>query len=553
MQLNGSQILMEVLLEQGVDTIFGYPGGAVLNIYDAVYSYSEKIRHIITAHEQGAAHAADGYARATGRTGVVLATSGPGATNLVTGIAAAYMDSVPMVAITGNVDTKLIGKDSFQEAYTTGITMPITKHNYVVQNVDELADILRDAFRIASTGRKGPVLVDIPKDVSADVTEFCPKLINNDTQATIIAQNDVDEIARLISDAKRPVAFVGGGIIASDACGELLEFIRRNDIPAVLTMMATGALRYDEELNLGLVGMHGGYAANTAVYEADTVIALGTRFSDRSILNTGKFAKNAVIIQVDIDCSEINKNVHTDYSIVGNLKDVLRALNSTLSGGSHTQWLERIAGWKEQEYVPAQPANGIAPLALMQSISGLAGNDAVYVTDVGEHQLWATKYLHHMKPRHFLSSGGLGAMGYGYGAAIGAKLACMDKPVIHITGDGSFHMNMNEACTAVSYEIPVITIILNNSALGLVREYQHYFYDKRYSCTVPRRKTDYVKVADGFGLSGYRCSNISEVEAAFAQALKMNTPAWIECMIDRDEMVLPLIPTDKTVDDIIMK
>lgn len=553
MLLNGSQILMEILLEQGVDTIFGYPGGAVLKIYDAVYEYSDRIRHITTAHEQGAAHAADGYARASGKTGVVFATSGPGATNLVTGIAAAYMDSVPMVAITGNVATGLIGKDSFQEVYIAGITMPITKHNYVVQHVEELADILRNAFRIASEGRKGPVLVDIPQDVSAAVTEYYSKEKPLEFLPALPYLGSLNEIADAINTAHRPLIYIGGGAAASEAGGELLQLMRRADIPAVYTMMAAGTLRDDEPLNLGLAGMHGGLIPNRAIDEADLLIALGTRFSDRVVTSTDKFARSAAIIQLDIDESEINKNIPVKLSAVGNIKNILQALSPLVSGSSHTQWLERIDAWRSSEYVPNESGSGISPSLLMKTIGRMTGEDGIFVTDVGQHQLWAAKYLTHVKTRHFLTSGGLGAMGYGYGAAIGAKTACPDKRVIHITGDGSFHMNLNEACTAVTYEIPVISIILNNSALGMVRQLQGLFCGRNYSCTNLRRRTDYPKVAEGFGLKGYTCTTLAEFEEAFEKALAADAPVWIECVIDRDEAVLPMIPAGKTVDDIIME
>ena len=477
MVLTGADIFAEVLVEQGVETLFGYPGGAVLNLYDALYKYSGKIRHIMTAHEQGAAHAADGYARATGKTGVVLATSGPGATNLVTGIATAYMDSIPMVAITGNVGTSLIGRDSFQEVYIAGITMPITKHNFVVRKVDELADILRDAFRIAQTGRKGPVLVDIPKDVTGATAEFTPV---------------------------------------------------KPQIPVYKTELD------GQEL-------------------ARAVLAIGTRFSDRVALNTEKFAKNAAILQIDIDPSEVNKNVEVDYSLVGDVKQILQALLPLVKDAKHTEWMTQIQAWQAQDYRPKDDKYCIRPHQLIGKMCELAGPDALYVTDVGQHQMWATQYIRHVKPRSFLTSGGLGTMGFGYGAAIGAKLAVGEsRPVIHITGDGSFHMNLNEACTAVSYELPVITVIFNNTVLGMVRQWQTAFYGKRYSSTDPHRKTNYVKLAEGFGAKGYHCETLDAFSAAFAEALKSKGPVWIECVIDKDEKVLPMIPAGGSIEDMIM-
>lgn len=553
MQLNGSEILTEVLIEQGVDTVFGYPGGAVLNIYDALYKYSDRIKHILTAHEQGASHAADGYARATGKTGVCIATSGPGATNLVTGIATAYMDSVPMVVITGNVGTGLIGRDAFQEVYITGITMPITKHNFMVQNVDELADTIREAFRIANTGRKGPVLIDIPKDVTAAVTEFTNKEKVAIKDDTVIDETELKTVAKLINEAKKPVIQFGGGVVSSNASELALELVEKANIPSCHTLMAAGVIGYNNPLNLGLLGMHGAYVTNKAVDEADVLIAIGTRFSDRVALNTGNFAKKAKIIQIDIDLSEINKNVAVDHYLIGDVKKVLEKLLPLVKKKDRTDWLNTLNEYKKDDYIPVDDDSIITPHQLIKSICEMAGEDAVVVTDVGQHQMWAAQYVHHIRPRGFLTSGGLGTMGYGYGAAIGAKVALGDKiPVIHITGDGSFHMNLNEACTAVSYNLPVITVIMNNRVLGMVRQWQRCFYGKRFSETDPERKTDFVKLCEGFGGKGYRAENIEEFRNAFKDALKQNGPVWIDCAIDKDERVLPMIPSGKTVNDIML-
>ncbi len=552
MLLTGAQIVAEVLLEQGVDTVFGYPGGSVLNIYDALYEYREKINHYMTAHEQGAAHAADGYARRTGKTGVVISTSGPGATNLVTGIATAYMDSVPLVAITGNVPTSLIGRDSFQEVYIAGITMPITKHNYTVRSVEELADTLRSAFRIATEGRPGPVLVDIPKDVTINKAEYEKKEVG----CVAVEQKPLkhlQKVADMINNAKFPVVYYGGGVRISGAEEELAALLRKSDIPATHTIMAAGVLGYNDPLNMGLVGMHGRKTANLAVDHADLVLAIGTRFSDRVALNSNKFARRAKIVHIDIDKSEVNKNVAVDSSIVGDVKEVLKALLPLLKDTTHPEWKEQIARWQQKDYQPTDDETVLKPHQVMQALSEIAGEDAVYVTDVGQHQMWAAQYVSHLHTRSFLTSGGLGTMGYGYGAAIGAAVAeGGNKPIFHITGDGSFHMNMNEACTAVSYDLPVITVIMNNSVLGMVRQWQKTFYGKRYSSSEPERKTNYPVVAEGFGAKGFSCHNLAEFKDALQEALTLNGPVWIECVIDREESVFPMIPAGGTVDDMII-
>lgn len=542
MLLRGAEIFVQVLLEQGVDTLFGYPGGAVLDLYDALYEHRQEICHILTSHEQGAAHAADGYARATGKTGVVLATSGPGATNLTTGIAAAFMDSVPMVAITGNVSRPLIGKDSFQEVYIAGITLPITKHNYIVQDASELAGILREAFYYAQEGRKGPVLVDIPRDVMQQVVEYEPPQKAADPTPATLSLQDLKTAAAMINQAKRPMIYCGGGIVASGAEQALTELMHKAGIPAAWTLMAMGAIDTDDPLNLGLIGMHGTQTANWTAADADLLIAVGARFSDRVALNFGTFAQGAKKLQIDVDPSEINKNVAVDHRVIGDAKQVLEALLPMVHKKEHKVWRRQIETYMTEE--AALVPEDFPPRQILKCISDLAGPEAIYTTDVGQHQIWAVQYVEHVRPRQFLTSGGLGAMGYGYGAAIGAKCACPERPVIHITGDGSFHMNMVEAATAVTYGLPIITVILNNQALGMVRQQQEWFYQGRYSATELERKTDYVRVAEGFGARGYRCTDIESFRQAFAEALRSDVPVWIECPIDRDLDVLPMVPAE---------
>jgi len=552
MKMTGAEIVSELLLEQGVDTVFGYPGGTALNLYDALYKYQGKIRHILTAHEQGAAHAADGYARATGKVGVVMATSGPGACNLVTGIATAFMDSIPIVAITANVADELIGRDAFQEIYITGVTLPITKHNFFVNNIKDLPDAIRQAFRIAQSGRKGPVLVDITKDVTGMMTNFDSKGPYLVKELPKVDPAALLEIAHLINKAKQPIVYYGGGVAASDGGPALRELLEKADMPGAYTIMAAGVLGYEEKRNLGLIGMHGSVASNKTVDQADLILALGTRFSDRVAQNMKKFGNKATIVQVDIDNSEINKNVIVDKSLVCDVKDFVEKIIPLVDQRERPDWFEKIRKWQEQSYKPMDDDTCLKPHQLIGKICSMTKEDAIYVTDVGQHQMWAAQFIKHINPKSFITSGGLGTMGFGYGASIGAKIACPEKRVIHITGDGSFHMNMNEACTAVTNNLPIISVIFNNKVLGMVYQWQGVFYGKRYSATTVERKTDFVKVAEGFGAKGYRAANLAEFEKVFAKALKDEGPVWIECLIDKEEKVLPMIPNGGTVDDMLL-
>ena len=552
MELTGAQIVAEVLLDHGVDTVFGYPGGTALNIYDELYKYSDKIHHVLTAHEQGASHAADGYARATGKTGVVFSTSGPGATNLVTGIATAYMDSIPVVAITANVPDNLIGRDAFQEVCITGVTMPITKHNFFVNRIEDLEHSLREAFRIANSGRKGPVLVDITKDVTAAKIKFENKPPYPVTPLPIVDDASINEFVKYINKSERPVLYIGGGAMASEAWDEIQDLMDKAQIPAVHTLMATGIMRYDDDKNLGMVGMHGSVASNKAINQADLIIALGARFSDRVAQDTKKWGKKAKIIQIDIDISEIGKNVAVDMSCIGDVKDFVSKALLEVEDADHEEWLAQCREWKKSEkIVKAKPEN-LHPSEILNAVCDAVPDDTIYVTDVGQHQMWSAQYIRHTMPRHFLTSGGLGTMGFGYGAAIGAQMAFPDTQVIHITGDGSFHMNMNEACTAVTNNLPIITVIMDNRVLGMVYQWQTLLYDKRFSNTILERKTDYVKVIEGFGGKGYRATNLEELKDALAKAVQDKCPVWIDCLIDREERVLPFIPAGKTIDDAII-
>ncbi|MDD6585410.1 MAG: biosynthetic-type acetolactate synthase large subunit [Ruminococcus sp.] len=558
MKLNGAQIVIETLIEQGTTTVFGYPGGQVINIYDALYLASDRIHHIITAHEQGASHAADGYARATGKVGVVIATSGPGATNLVTGIATAYLDSVPLVAITGNVPNSLIGRDSFQEVDITGVTMPITKHNFFVKKIEDLAPTIREAFRIAKSGRPGPVLVDIPKDVQTALYEYNVEPVVEKAPVPEVDPELLKQAAELIATAKRPYLYIGGGAITDNAGEEIIALADKMDAPIGCTMMGISAVPTDHPRYLGMEGMHGHYASSIAQNEADLIVTAGCRFSDRGTGNTAKYAKHAKIIHIDIDASELNKNITVELGIAGSMKQILAELTAMVPQQQHPEWDARIqelvATTKDLE---AQKDDELTPFTALDAVAEAAKNaneDVIVATDVGQHQMWTAQRYPFSKPRTFISSGGLGTMGFGYGAAIGAQMALgRQQRVVMFTGDGSFHMNLNEACTAVSYELPIITVIFNNSVLGMVRQWQTSFYGKRYSQTDPHRKTDFVKLADGFGLKGYRCTNLPEFQEAFADALQQKGPTWIECIIDKDEKVLPMIPGGGDINDIIME
>ena len=541
MKLNGSEIIVECLKEQNVDTIFGYPGGAILNVYDALYKHSDEITHILTSHEQGASHAADGYARATGKVGVCFATSGPGATNLVTGIATAYMDSIPVVAITCNVTVPLLGKDSFQEIDIAGVTMPITKHNFIVKDVTKLADVIRAAFRIAKEGRPGPVLIDVTKDVTAaecDYIKETPKTIERQTDT--IKEEDVECAVEMIKASKRPYVFVGGGVIASDASDELARFVKKIDAPVADSLMGKGAFDGTDPHYTGMLGMHGTKTSNFGVSECDLLIAIGARFSDRVTGNANKFAKNAKILHFDVDAAEINKNIHSDASVVGDALEILKRVNAKLEQQDRHEWLEHIHDY-EKQYPMAYRKDCLNGPLIMEKIYELTKGEAIISTDVGQHQMWAAQHYKYKKPRTLLTSGGLGTMGYGLGAAIGAKVGCKDKTVINIAGDGCFRMNMNEVATATRYNIPVIEIIFNNHVLGMVRQWQDLFYGKRYSATVLDDCVDFVKVSEGMGAKGYRVQTIEEFEAALKDAMALNIPCVIDCLIDREDKVFPMV------------
>ena len=539
--LNGSEIVLECLKEQGVDTVFGYPGGAILNIYDELYKQSDKIHHVLTSHEQGASHAADGYARSTGKVGVCFATSGPGATNIVTGLATANMDSVPVVAITCNVGVSLLGKDSFQEVDISGVTIPITKHNFIVKNIEELADTIRRAFRIAKTGRPGPVLIDIPKDVTAATTlyeKYKPAKIIRSSE--YIKEVDIQNAISMIREAKRPYILVGGGAVISDAADELKEFAEKVDAPVCDTLMGKGAFNGTDERYSGMLGMHGTKASNLGVSHCDLLIAVGTRFSDRVLGNPKTFAKNAKILHFDIDAAEINKNIHSDASVVGDALEILKRVNAKLEQQDRHEWMEHIHDY-EKQYPMAYRKDCLNGPLIMEKIYELTKGEAIISTDVGQHQMWAAQHYKYKKPRTLLTSGGLGTMGYGLGAAIGAKVGCKDKTVINIAGDGCFRMNMNEVATATRYNIPVIEIIFNNHVLGMVRQWQDLFYGKRYSATVLDDCVDFVKVSEGMGAKGYRVQTIEEFEAALKDAMALNIPCVIDCLIDREDKVFPMV------------
>ena len=550
MKLNGSEIVIECLREQGVDTVFGYPGGAILNIYDELYKHSDEIRHILTSHEQGASHAADGYARSTGKVGVCLATSGPGATNLVTGIATAYMDSVPIVAITANVGVSLLGRDSFQEIDITGVTMPITKHNFIVKDVNKLADTIRWAFQIAQEGRPGPVLIDIPKDVTADFAEYEPKKPEPVIRSTeYIREDDMEAAVRLINKAKRPFILVGGGAVISGAQEELTEFARKIHAPVADSLMGKGAYSGENELYTGMVGMHGTKAANLGVTRCDLLIVIGARFSDRVVGKADAFAKKAKIIQIDVDPAEINKNVMVDVSVIGDVKEVLKRLNARIEEHRHDEWDEEIKELKEK-YPLKYNTEALTGPYIVEEIYRQTKGDAIIVTEVGQHQMWAAQYYKYPKPRTLLTSGGLGTMGYGLGAAIGAKVANPDKTVINIAGDGCFRMNMNEIATAVRYNIPVVQVVINNHVLGMVRQWQTLFYEERYSATILNDAVDFVKLAEAMGAEGIRVTKKEELAPALERALSLGRPVVLDCMIDCDDKVFPMVAAGKPIDTV---
>ncbi len=550
MQLNGAEIVIECLKEQGVDTIFGYPGGAILNVYDELYKHRDEIRHILTSHEQGASHAADGYARATGKVGVCLATSGPGATNLVTGIATASMDSIPIVAITCNVGVSLLGKDSFQEIDIAGITMPITKYSFIVKDVTKLADTIRKAFRIAQTGRPGPVLVDIPKDITSAVTEYQKEELGKYIpDQSHMNEEEVSRALAMLEASEKPYVFVGGGAVTSGASGELKEFVEKLDAPVTDSLMGKGAFPGTDPRYTGMLGMHGTKTSNYGVSECDLLVVVGARFSDRVTGNTETFAKNAKILQIDIDPAEINKNIIVTEEMIGDVKEVLKALNKRLKQQSHPEWMEQIRSYKEKYPLKYHPDALTGPF-IVEEIYRQTKGDALIVTEVGQHQMWAAQFYKYTKPRTLLTSGGLGTMGYGLGASLGAKTGCPDKTVVNIAGDGCFRMNMNEIATAVRHKIPVIEVVVNNHVLGMVRQWQDLFYDERYSATVLRDAVDFVKLAEAMGAEGIRAESQDEFREAFAKALTLNRPVVIDCQIDRDDKVWPMVAPGAAISDV---
>lgn len=551
MLLNGSEILIQCLIEQGVDTIFGYPGGAVLNIYDALYKYRDDIRHVLTCHEQGASHAADGYARSTGKVGVCLATSGPGATNLVTGIATAYMDSIPMVAITGNVTRPLLGKDSFQEVDITGITLPITKHNFMVRDINELADIIREAFRIAQEGRPGPVLVDIPKDISAQKGAYIrqePVKVKRKTE--FITDKALDEVAKLINQSSKPFIYAGGGIIRADASEELMEFAEKIDSPTATSLMCMGGFPVTHPLFTGMIGMHGTKASNLGAWECDLLIAIGSRFSDR-VISSNSNLEGAKIIHLDVDPAEVNKNVKVDASIIGDVRETLRKLIPLVEKKNNNEWTEKIKGYKDSVKNLNSKKEELTPEFLFEKINDLTNGEAIITTEVGQHQMWASQFYKHMKPKRFVTSGGLGTMGFGLGAAIGSKVGNPDKLVINIAGDGSFAMNCNELATAYAQKAPVVTIIVNNNALGMVRQWQNFFYEERYSHTSINRGTNFVKLVEAYGGKGYLVEKREELEPVLKEAINSSVPVVIDYRVHEDKKVFPMVAPGALINQII--
>ena len=549
MQLNGAEILIECLKEQGVDTVFGYPGGTILNVYDELYKHSDEITHILTSHEQGASHAADGYARATGKVGVCFATSGPGSTNLVTGIATAFMDSIPIVAITCNVGVPLIGKDSFQEIDITGITMPITKYNFMVKDVNKLAETIRKAFVIAQSGRPGPVLVDIPKDVTAKMAEYEPVSIELvDKCKEVVSEQEIDKAIEMILESEKPYIFVGGGAISSGANEEIEEFVGRVHAPVCDSLMGKGAYPGTSDLYTGMLGMHGTKTSNYGVSECDLLIVIGSRFSDRVIGNASKFAENAKIIQIDIDAAEINKNIMVDLGLVGDIKAVLSEINGKLMQQHHDKWVEKIQNYKKQ-YPMTYSKESLTGPFVIEEIYRQTNGEALMTTEVGQHQMWTAQYYKFKEPRQLLTSGGLGTMGYGLGAAIGAKMGCPDKTVINIAGDGCFRMNMNEIATAARYNIPIIQVVLNNHVLGMVRQWQTLFYGQRYSATVLNDGVDFVKLAEAMGATAYRATTKENFSEIFEKALQCEGPVLIDCQIDSDDKVWPMVAPGAPISD----
>ncbi|MCI8977588.1 biosynthetic-type acetolactate synthase large subunit [bacterium 1xD8-48] len=549
MQLTGAEIIVECLKEQGVDTVFGYPGGTILNVYDALYKHSSEIHHILTSHEQGASHAADGYARATGKVGVCLATSGPGATNLVTGIATAYMDSIPVVAITCNVNLPLLGKDSFQEVDIAGVTMPITKHNYIVKDVTRLADTVRKAFAIAMEGRPGPVLVDITKDVTANTCEYTKEAPLSLKSACKYTPEDIQKVVSLMKESKRPFIYVGGGAVISGASGEVRELSRLMDAPVCDTLMAKGVMDGRDERYTGMIGMHGTKASNLGVSECDLLVALGARFSDRVVGNAAMFASRARVIHIDVDAAEINKNIRTTASAVGDLKEILTLINKELPQMEHKEWCAHIKELKEKYPLNYDDSSLSCPY-IMEEIDRVTEGGAIITTDVGQHQMWAAQYYKYSEPRTFLSSGGLGTMGYGLGACIGAKMGKPDKVCINIAGDGCFRMNMNELATASRYQIPIIEVVINNHVLGMVRQWQTLFYEKRYSQTVLDDGVDFCMVAKGLGCEAIRVTRKEEVADALRRAIEMKKPVLIECVIPEDDKVFPMVPAGAPISEV---
>ena len=551
MQLTGAEIVIECLKEQGVDTVFGYPGGAILNVYDELYKHADEIHHVLVSHEQGASHAADGYARSTGKVGVCLATSGPGATNLVTGIATALMDSVPMVAITCNVGVPLLGKDSFQEIDIRGITTPITKHNFIVKDVNQLADVLRRAFRIAKTGRPGPVLVDIPKDVTGAMAEYTFTPAEEVEPVTDqITDEAINEALQLICEAKHPYVFVGGGAIIANASEELRTFVSKLDAPVCDSLMGKGAFDGSDPLYTGMLSMHGTKASNLGVSECDLLIAVGTRFSDRVIGNASQFAKDAKVLQFDVDPAEINKNIQTDVAVIGDVKEILKKINEKMPQLSHPLWVEHVAELKEK-YPLFYSYEGLSGPWMIEEIYRQKKDDVIILAEVGQHQMWAAQYYQYSKPRTFLTSGGLGTMGFGLGASIGAQIGNPDKQVINIAGDGCFRMNMNELATAVRQELPLIEIIVNNSVLGMVHQWQGLFYEKRYSHTVLKDPVDYVKLAEAMGAEAVRVTTREEFTEAFAKALESKVPFVMDCVVNSDDNVWPMVAPGKAISDVV--